>query len=134
MRLGDPSTTRMLADRLVESVGRQYGDASVEVVSLRELAHDITDATLTSFNHMQYNNVSGASTGNPRAGSWQIAVPNGSYDVAVTVGEPTPAPTPRRTASTSRAPRPSASRSPAHRPAQPASSPARPASPCPTAS
>ena len=47
--LSDPSTTRMLADRLVESVGRQYGDASVEVVSLRELAHDITDATLTGF-------------------------------------------------------------------------------------
>jgi FMN reductase len=47
--LSDPSTTRLLADRLVESVGRQFGDASVEVVSLRELAHDITDATLTGF-------------------------------------------------------------------------------------
>lgn len=47
--LSDPSTTRMLAGRLVESIGRQYGDASVEVVSLRELAHEITDATLTGF-------------------------------------------------------------------------------------
>jgi len=47
--LSDPSTTRMLADRLVESVERQSGDVSVEVVSLRELAHDITDATLTGF-------------------------------------------------------------------------------------
>lgn len=47
--LSDPSTTRMLADRLVESLGRQSGDVSVEVVSLRELAHDITDATLTGF-------------------------------------------------------------------------------------
>jgi FMN reductase len=47
--LSDPSTTRMLADRLVSSVEQQYGDASVELVSLRELAHDITDATLTGF-------------------------------------------------------------------------------------
>ena len=47
--LSDPSTTRMLADRLVESLNRQSGDVSVEVVSLRELAHDITDATLTGF-------------------------------------------------------------------------------------
>jgi FMN reductase len=47
--LSDPSSTRMLADRLVESIGRQSGDVSVELVSLRELAHDITDATLTGF-------------------------------------------------------------------------------------
>jgi FMN reductase len=47
--LSDPSSTRMLADRLVESVQRQWGDASLEVVSLRALAHDITDATLTGF-------------------------------------------------------------------------------------
>ncbi|AXT86316.1 NADPH-dependent FMN reductase [Aeromicrobium sp. A1-2] len=47
--LSDPSTTRMLADRLAGSVTRQFGDASVEVVSLRELAHDVTDATLTGF-------------------------------------------------------------------------------------
>nr|MCW2728175.1 NADPH-dependent reductase [Aeromicrobium sp.] len=47
--LNDPSSTRMLADRLVESIGRQSGDVSVEVVSLRELAHEITDAALTGF-------------------------------------------------------------------------------------
>jgi FMN reductase len=47
--LSDPSSTRMLADRLAESVQRQFGDASVGLVSLRELAHDITDATLTGF-------------------------------------------------------------------------------------
>lgn len=47
--LSDPSSTRMLADRLAESIERQSGDVTVEVVSLREVAHDITDATLTSF-------------------------------------------------------------------------------------
>jgi len=47
--LSDPSSTRMLADRLVESIGRQSGDVTVETVSLRELAHDITDAMLTGF-------------------------------------------------------------------------------------
>jgi FMN reductase len=47
--LSDPSSTRMLADRIVESIGRQSGDVSVEIVSLRELAHDITDASLTGF-------------------------------------------------------------------------------------
>lgn len=47
--LSDPSTTHMLADRLADSVRTQFGDASVEVVSLRELAHEITDATLTGF-------------------------------------------------------------------------------------
>lgn len=47
--LSDPSSTRMLADRIVESIGRQSGDVSVKVVSLRELAHDITDASLTGF-------------------------------------------------------------------------------------
>lgn len=47
--LSDPSTTRLLADRFAESVHKQYGDATVSVVSLRELAHEITDATLTGF-------------------------------------------------------------------------------------
>ncbi|NRQ49195.1 CE1759 family FMN reductase [Aeromicrobium stalagmiti] len=47
--LSETSSTRLLADRLVESFGRQFGDASVEVVTLRELAHDIVDATLTGF-------------------------------------------------------------------------------------
>lgn len=47
--LSDASTTRLLADRFAESVHRQYPKASVEVISLRELAHEITDATLTGF-------------------------------------------------------------------------------------
>ena len=47
--LGDPSTTRMLADQLAEATRLQLGDASVEAVSLRELAHDIADANLTGF-------------------------------------------------------------------------------------
>jgi FMN reductase len=47
--LSETSSTRLLTDRLVESLGRQTGDVSVEVVSLRELAHDVVDATLTGF-------------------------------------------------------------------------------------
>ncbi|MCL3817295.1 FMN reductase [Aeromicrobium wangtongii] len=47
--LSDPSSTRMLADRLAESIQRQTGDVSVETVSLRELAHEITDAMLAGF-------------------------------------------------------------------------------------
>ena len=47
--LGEPSTTRMLADRIADAARANLGDASVETVSLRELAHDITDATLTGF-------------------------------------------------------------------------------------
>ncbi|MFI5429358.1 CE1759 family FMN reductase [Aeromicrobium sp. UC242_57] len=39
----------MLTDRFVASLQEQSGDVSVEVVSLRELAHDITDAMLTGF-------------------------------------------------------------------------------------
>lgn len=46
--LSDPSTTRMLADRITAAVSAQL-DATVDTVSLRELAHDITDATLTGF-------------------------------------------------------------------------------------
>ena len=47
--LGEPSTTRMLADRIADAARTNLGDASVETVSLRELAHDVTDATLTGF-------------------------------------------------------------------------------------
>jgi len=47
--LSETSSTRLLADRLIESFGRQFGDASVELVTLRELAHDIVDASLTGF-------------------------------------------------------------------------------------
>ncbi len=48
--LGEPSTTRMLADRLAAATGAALGGAAtVEVVNLRELAHEITDAALTGF-------------------------------------------------------------------------------------
>jgi len=45
----DPSTSRMLADQLVASIASKVAEPSVEVVTLRELAHDITDATLAGF-------------------------------------------------------------------------------------
>lgn len=47
--LGEPSTTRMLADRIGESTSKQLGDVTVETVTLRAFAHDITDANLTGF-------------------------------------------------------------------------------------
>ena len=51
--LGQPSSTRLLADRLVEATTRDLvGRGSfveVEVVELRDLAHEVTDAMLTGF-------------------------------------------------------------------------------------
>ena len=51
--LSNPSTTRMLADRLAESVRRHIGEsgeiATVDTYELRGLAHEITDAMLTGF-------------------------------------------------------------------------------------
>ena len=47
--VGEPSTTRLLADRLAAAAGAALGGASVEIVNLRELAHEITDAALTGF-------------------------------------------------------------------------------------
>ena len=51
--LGQPSSTRLLADRLVEATTRELVargvTASVEVVELRDVAHDVTDAMLTGF-------------------------------------------------------------------------------------
>jgi FMN reductase len=51
--LSRPSSTRLLADRLVEATDRALRlageEARVEVVELRELAHDITDNLLTGF-------------------------------------------------------------------------------------
>jgi FMN reductase len=51
--LSKPSTTRMLADRIAESAAkrlRERGDeVSVEVIELRDLAHDITNNLLTGF-------------------------------------------------------------------------------------
>jgi len=47
--LGEPSTTRLLADRLVTATEEALTDpnAEVSVVELRDLARDITDAMLT---------------------------------------------------------------------------------------
>ena len=46
----EPSSTRLLADRLTEAVVRAIpGDVVVEVVEVRELAHDLTNNVLTGF-------------------------------------------------------------------------------------
>ncbi|MGQ2912212.1 CE1759 family FMN reductase [Aeromicrobium sp.] len=47
--LGSPSTTRLLANQMAAGVRRAEPGASVEVVELRPLAHDVVDATLTGF-------------------------------------------------------------------------------------
>lgn len=51
--LRQPSSTRLLADRLTEAVQRELRHAGavpeVQVVELRELAHDIADNLLTGF-------------------------------------------------------------------------------------
>lgn len=47
--LSEPSSTRLLADRLTESASRAVGGAEANVVELRPLAHQITDAMLTGF-------------------------------------------------------------------------------------
>jgi FMN reductase len=43
-----PSSSRLLADRIAEAVGRRAG-VEVDVLELRDLAHDITNTTLTGF-------------------------------------------------------------------------------------
>lgn len=48
--LGDPSSTRLLVDRIVEAVGARLGDgAQVEIIDLRELAVDIARSMTTGF-------------------------------------------------------------------------------------
>lgn len=47
--LGNHSTTRLLADQLAAGVRRAEATASIEVVELRPLAHDVVDATLSGF-------------------------------------------------------------------------------------
>ena len=48
--LSQPSSTRMLADRLATATHDELAaDATVETIELREYAHDITDAVLTGF-------------------------------------------------------------------------------------
>ena len=47
--LSDPSSTRLLADLLGQATSAALGDADVEVLELRRLAHAVTDALLTGF-------------------------------------------------------------------------------------
>lgn len=48
--LSQPSSTRLLADRLVTATRTELGtDTEIEVVELREYAHDITDHLLSGF-------------------------------------------------------------------------------------
>ena len=47
----EPSSTRLLADRLTEAVVRAVpgGDVQVEVIEVRDIAHDLTNNVLTGF-------------------------------------------------------------------------------------
>lgn len=48
--LTEPSSTRLLADRLTEAIVRGLpGEVVVEVVEIRDLAHDVTNHVLTGF-------------------------------------------------------------------------------------
>ncbi len=47
--LGEPSSTRLLADRLGDSVARQLDSVSVETIDLREIAVDIARSMLGGF-------------------------------------------------------------------------------------
>ncbi|MDV3221281.1 FMN reductase [Intrasporangium sp.] len=49
--LTEPSSTRLLAERLTESVVRALptGDVVTEVIEVREIAHDLTNNVLTGF-------------------------------------------------------------------------------------
>ncbi len=47
--LGSPSSSRLLADQMAAAVRRVEATASVEIVELRPLAHDVVDAVLTGF-------------------------------------------------------------------------------------
>jgi fibronectin type 3 domain-containing protein len=46
------------------------------------------DQRLDTLMHMQANHVSGTFNGTPLPGSWEIAVPNGTYTATVAVGDP----------------------------------------------
>jgi FMN reductase len=47
--LSDASSTTLLATQLADAVRAQHGDAHVDVIGLRDLAHEITDASITGF-------------------------------------------------------------------------------------
>ena len=48
----------------------------------------VTDQRLDTLMHMQANHISGTFNGTALPGSWEIAVPNGAYQVAVAAGDP----------------------------------------------
>jgi len=47
--LGEPSSTRLLAERLGEAVRTKLGHGDIDIIELRHLARAITDAMLTGF-------------------------------------------------------------------------------------
>ncbi len=47
--LSDPSTSRLLADRITAAVGDRLPGVSVETIELRPIAHEITDAALSGY-------------------------------------------------------------------------------------
>jgi FMN reductase len=47
--LSNPSSTRLLADRLAAAAGEALEEVAVETVELRDLAHELTDHLLTGF-------------------------------------------------------------------------------------
>lgn len=56
--LSQPSSTRLLADRLATAVRGELGEqTTVEVVELRDYAHDITDNLLTGFANQRLRQV-----------------------------------------------------------------------------
>jgi FMN reductase len=62
--LGQPSSTRLLADRLAAAAARELGPGtSIRVIELRDHAHDIVNAMLTGFPSPALREVIGAVTG-----------------------------------------------------------------------
>ncbi|TQS39528.1 FMN reductase [Cryptosporangium phraense] len=47
--LSQPSSTRLLADQLAAAVGNALPDVEIDIIELRDLAHDITNHLLTGF-------------------------------------------------------------------------------------
>lgn len=47
--LSDSSSSSLLASRITATIGRTVDDASVEIIELRPLAHDVIDASVTAF-------------------------------------------------------------------------------------
>ncbi|AHH99402.1 FMN reductase [Kutzneria albida] len=48
--IGEPSSTRLLAERLAQATGQALGgQAEIHVVALRDLAHEVANAVLTGF-------------------------------------------------------------------------------------